>query len=425
MWSLLNTPVRPGALIATEASATRSGVRDCRPVEPIRLLIVADSLSIGGAERHVCGLALALTGQGYDVTVACSVGGPLSAPLEEAGIAVRPLLDRLVKRRFSPRFTWKLVRLIRDGRFDLVHAHMYASAVASALASLDSGAPFVLTEHTEGSWRTPFSRWCNRGAYRRAERVIAVSAAIRRRLVEQDRVPPERVATILNSLPPALNMEYRARPPHPKQVKDAPVVGVIARLVPEKGVRHFLDAAARLSRAVPGARFLVLGDGPLREHLRVHRDRLGLGDSVQFLGFREDAPALVGTFDILILPSLSNEGSPLVTLEAMAAGVPVVASTVGGIPEQIWHDREGLLVPPGDAAALSEAVVSLLRDPARARRLGEAGRRRVSSEFSYATMLRQTERVYLEALRQPVPASLLRGDTDGFRPRSERVHRSA
>jgi glycosyltransferase involved in cell wall biosynthesis len=124
------------------------------------------------------------------------------------------------------------------------------------------------------------------------------------------------------------------------------------------------------------------------------------------------------------LPSLS-EGSPLVTLEAMAAGVPVVASTVGGIPEQIWHDREGLLVPPGDAAALSEAVVSLLRDPARARRLGEAGRRRVSSEFSYATMLRQTERVYSEALRLPVPASLLRGDTYGLGPRSVRAYRSA
>jgi glycosyltransferase involved in cell wall biosynthesis len=120
-------------------------------------------------------------------------------------------------------------------------------------------------------------------------------------------------------------------------------------------------------------------------------------EHVHFLGFRLDARAIVGLLDILVVPSLS-EGTPLVTLEAMTAGVPVVASAVGGIPEQIRHHCEGLLVPPGDSAALGEAVLQLLQNPTRMQQLGEAGRWRVLSAFNFAAMVQATEEVYRVAL---------------------------
>ena len=182
--------------------------------------------------------------------------------------------------------------------------------------------------------------------------------------------------------------------------REGPLVGVVAQLKPEKGLGTFLEAAARVSPLLPNVRFLVVGDGPLRWELETSTQHLGLDRRVRFLGFRSDARALVELLDVLVVPSLS-EGAPLVVLEAMAAAIPVVASAVAGIPDQIRHEMEGLLVPPGDSTALGDALVDLLRNPGRARRLGEAGRRRWASEFNYTTMVRRVEAVYRSALGKP------------------------
>jgi glycosyltransferase involved in cell wall biosynthesis len=186
----------------------------------------------------------------------------------------------------------------------------------------------------------------------------------------------------------------------PEEWREGPLVGAVARLQPEKGIANFLKAAARVYPSCPEARFLVVGDGPLRGELLRLADRLGLRESVRFLGHRADARALIGRFDVLVVPSLT-EGTPLIVLEAMAAGVPVIASAVGGIPDQVRHGGEGLLVPPDDTDALVDALLELLRDPDRARLLGEAGRSRANSEFSHAAMVRKIEVVYEAALGLP------------------------
>jgi glycosyltransferase involved in cell wall biosynthesis len=175
----------------------------------------------------------------------------------------------------------------------------------------------------------------------------------------------------------------------------------VARLHPEKGVAIFLEAVARVAPLVPTCHFPVVGDGPLRQDLEVRAAQLRLQERVHFLGFRPDARELVSLLDVLVVPSLS-EGAPLVILEAMMAGVPVVASAIGGIPDLIRHDREGLQVPPNDPMALSQAILSLLQDPVHARRLGEAGRRRAASQFRYATMLQKIEAIYHVASRIPI-----------------------
>lgn len=371
---------------------------------PIRLLLVVDSLDVGGAERHVVDLAVALRRKGYEVTVACSTIGALSGVLAEASIPVRALLHRPVKRRLSAAFAHRLRRLVKEGRFDLVHAHVYASATAAAVATTGTGVPLVITEHTEAPWRGRRALWISRWLYRRAEHVIAVSSAIQRRLIVTDDVPPARINVIPNAVSPVASTPPVDPPALPIELREGPLVGVIARLQPEKGVAAFLKAAARVSSLFPKAHFLVVGDGPLRQELLTLAKRLGVRERVHFLGFRPDARTIIEYLDVLVVPSLS-EGSPLVVLEGMAAGVPVVASAVGGIPDQIRHEREGLLIPPGDPAALDDALLNLLRDPAHARSLGEAGRRRAASEFGYATMVRRIEAVYRAALRLPASQS--------------------
>lgn len=371
----------------------------------LRILLVCDSLEIGGAERHVVGLAAALKLHGHDVTVACSTGGPLGAELVAAGITLRILSERIVKRRVAVSYARALARLVGEGKFDLVHAHMHASAAAAAVACARNGVPLVITEHTEATWRDERAWRTSRSAFRRASQVIAVSASIGRRLTNADRVPATRVAPIPNALPPA-NKVCNARDPFERRL--APndlVIGTVARLVPEKGVEHFLVAAAAVVRELPSARFVVIGDGPLRAPLAASADRLGIAPRVHFLGARVDGPQLVAELDVLAIPSLSNEGTPLVTLEALTAGVPLVASAVGGIPEQVRGFAHVALVPPGDVSALARALVALAR-LARRGSPGETHREAVLLP-RHEAMVRETETIYAkacaEALRRRSP----------------------
>lgn len=363
----------------------------------MRILLVADSLNVGGAERHVVSLASALAQRGHIVTLAGSVDGALAPLAEQAGVSVRPLLRHLAKRRMSFAFAWKLAQLIRQSQFDLVHAHMYASAAASAFATLGTDIPLVITEHSEAIWRSRSARYFSRWFYSRAKHIIAVSKGIRHRLIEQDGVPYDRVTVIMNALSSTPELPASIQPGLPAELRNGPLVGLASRLQPEKGVKYFLEAAVRVLQLLPQANFLVMGDGPLRKELQTYAALLGVHKRIHFLGFRLDARALVGLLDVLVVPSLS-EGTPVVTLEAMAAGVPVVASTVGGIPEQIRHGREGLLVPPGDSSALAEAILRLLRNPLWMQQLGEAGRQRVLSQFRFPTMVQETEDIYRLAL---------------------------
>src|SRR5436309_7221345 len=379
---------------------------------PVRLLLVADSLDVGGAEWNVVNLASALAEQGHRITLACTVEGVLASLAEQAGISVRPLLHHLVKRRQSPRYAWKLAKLVRQSQFDLVHAHMYASALASAYALLGTSIPLVITEHSQANWRSHYACRCSQWSYSQARHVIAVSREIRRRLIEQEGVPSDHVSVIMNALPPASEQRKNIQPDLPAALRTGLLVGVAARLQPEKGVAYFLEAAAHVLQFLPEVHFLVMGDGPQRKELQAYVEQLGVQERVHFLGFRLDARAIIGLLNVLVVPSLS-EGTPLVTLEAMSAGVPVVASAVGGIPEQVRHQSEGILVPPGNALALSEAILRLLHHPTLMQRLGQAGQQRAAAQFRLETMVQQTEDIYRATLGWPTSIAIESEALDG------------
>jgi len=372
--------------------------------EQLRVLLVVDSLDGGGAERHVVGLAVELARRGHQVTVACSVvaggRGPahadLVAALTRAGVPVVALTRRLAKRRVSPAFARGLRRLVRAGGYDVVHAHIWASTVAAAVATAGTGVPLLLTEHTEAPWRSPAQRLASRWVYARARAILAVSSAIATLLRHGYGVPADRVRTVLPAVVTLAGTPARPTPADPVGAAGrGPVVGLVCRLAPEKGGDVLLRAAALLRPALPDLRVTVVGDGPVRPTLEALARRLGLAGAVAFHGFRPDAARLMAGLDVLAVPSRSD-GSPLVVLEALTAGVPVVASAVGGIPDQVCDGREALLVPPGDAVALAAALRAVLTDPARARALGAAGRRRAAG-LSHGRMVDEVEDAYRRA----------------------------
>jgi glycosyltransferase involved in cell wall biosynthesis len=205
------------------------------------------------------------------------------------------------------------------------------------------------------------------------------------------------VVTLKNAIAPSPSPSAADRAAARTALGVAPedrLVGTLGRLdEPKKGLRTFLAAAARVAAAEPRARFVLIGDGPARQELERRAASLGLRERVRFHGEVEDPERLLPGLDLLAQPSLW-EGFGLSVVEAMAAGVPVVASRVGGIPEAARDESEAVLVPPGDATRLAEAMVSLLRDPARAARLGAAGRRRALEEFSLERLVEETAALY-------------------------------
>jgi glycosyltransferase involved in cell wall biosynthesis len=356
-----------------------------RPAPPGQVLLVIDSLDGGGAERYVVDLAIALRERAWPVEVACSIGGVRAGALAEAGIPVSVLVGGLAKRRVSGRYGRALRRLIQERRPAVVHAHLYASAAAAVLATRGLSVPVVLTEHTEAPWRGRTARTVSRLVYQRVDHVVAVSSAIRNTLVGAYGVPAGRVDVLLpaTTTPAALRRATGT---------SAGVIGVAGRLVPEKGVDVFLRAAALVSSVVPSARFVVIGDGPLRAALEDSADSLGLAGTVTFTGFRTDAPQLIAGLDVLVVPSRSD-GSPLVVCEAMAAGIPVVASRVGGLPDLVAHGDSGLLVRPEDPEDLARTLVSLLMDPAATQALGHRARQ-LAEGRSHARLVDRMTEVY-------------------------------
>jgi len=371
------------------------------------IAMVADSLEIGGAERHVVTVCRELAARGHSVRLLCSAPGPLLEELSSTGMVVRVLGEDVVKRRLCSRFAQFIAEDLRHEPADIVHAHMFASAAAAAAAIDGSGARLVVTEHSEAVWRTPADCMVGSSVYRQSAAVIAVSAAIGERLTRSDGVPPDQIFVITNGISHVMRAPSR-RP------TTAPVVGFVGRLRPEKGVRYLLEAAVPALRAVPTARFVLVGDGP--ERLRLEDQAVSLGLSpprLRFLGARTDGPELLRRFDVLAVPSINNEGTPLVVLEAIAAGVPIVASRTGGIPTQVRDHQDALLVEPGNPAALACALVDALSDRAGAAARAASAQHRLVQSFQLSDMVDAIEAVYRsvagpsQAVSGAVPADVL------------------
>ncbi len=277
---------------------------------------------------------------------------------------------------------------------DIVHAHGYKADLYAYFA-VHGRVPLVSTCHNwlDDDVKARVYGVADRFVLRRYGRVVAVSDAVRDRLLKAG-VPNGRVWLVRNGI----NLRpYRdAVPALRTEPDDGPIVGVVARLSEEKGVDLFLRAVPLVLAEVPGVRFVVAGEGPERDKLTALIAELGIGGNVRMLGRRDDMPSVYASLDVLVLPS-RLEGLPMAALEGMASGCALVAAAVGAMPTVVQDGRTGLLVPVEDVPALAGAIVGLLRDPERRKRLGVAARRQVQEQFSAERMAEEYLRVYEEA----------------------------
>jgi glycosyltransferase involved in cell wall biosynthesis len=293
---------------------------------------------------------------------------------------------------------FRLLSLIRRLRPRVVHLHSRRGAdLHGGVAARLAGVPCLLTRRVDNPEAPAWARV----KYRLYDRVAAISEGIRRVLVSEG-VPPGKVETVRSVVDAAAwgGPFDRGRLLRDLSLPgDALACGVVAQLIERKGHRVLFRALPAILSSCPEARFVLFGQGPLEEALRREAAAAGLGEAVRFAGFREDLPSLLGALDLVVHPALM-EGLGVSLLQAAAAGVPVVGSDAGGIPEAVLHGVTGLVVPPGDAEALAGAVSSLLLDPARRAAMGEAGRRRVRDEFSAEAMVARYLRIYGELARR-------------------------
>jgi glycosyltransferase involved in cell wall biosynthesis len=294
---------------------------------------------------------------------------------------------------------WRFARVLKRLSPDVIHAHdPHGVAMASLALSLASGStqqrpmpPLVASRrvdfHLKGN---SFSRW----KYRQVDCFVAASEAIRQMLVA-DGVPADRTITVHEGIDvdhvvaaPAVNVHEAFWLPH-----QAPVVGNVAALVPHKGQRYLVDAAHLVVQEVPDARFIILGEGELREHLEKQVREHHLEKHVFLPGFRTDVLGCIKGFDLFAMSSVT-EGLGTSLLDAMACARPIVATQAGGIPEIVTDGVNGLLAPPRDAPALAQAIVRALKDPDLRQRLGKAGFDRVRARFTVERMVAETASVY-------------------------------
>ncbi len=302
----------------------------------------------------------------------------------------------------SGQIDWSVTRRIRDlvraTQADIVHAHGYKADTYAWCALRRSSTPLVSTCHNwlDNNRLLQLYGLVDRHVLRSFAAVIAVSEEVRDRLLHAG-VPRDRVSLIANGVDTApFQQDRRAEPDSDRRL----TVGFVGRLSHEKGVDLFLQAAASVLKKHPETRFVVFGEGPDRPALEKLSDSLDLKHRVSLPGRRDDMPAVYASLDLLVSSS-RQEGLPISLLEAMAGGLPIVATSVGEVPSLIRHQQTGLLVAPNDVPALSQAIITLLSDPALRQRVGRQARCLVETEFSARQMTEHYRRLYTDLLASP------------------------
>lgn len=377
-----------------------------------RLLKFVNFFAIGGTERQFVTLAENLDPRRFDLHLAClRRWGPYLDRAERLGV---PIAEYPVKSLYLPESFAHRVRFgryLRRHRIEIVHTYSFYPNVFALAAARLAGVPVVFASIRDvGAYLTESQKRVQRLVCWMADSVIANAEAVRRWLLT-DGYPPERVVVIANGIDiPQFSGRARGRLRQELGLSsETPIVGVVSHLRPLKGIEYFLTAAVSVAARFPDARFVLIGDhlqrqngvvareGSYRERLQSYTRELGLEGRVIFAGYRDDVPELLADITVSVLPSLS-EGLSNTLLESMAAGVPVVATAVGGTPEAIEDGVHGLLVPPGDPEALARGIVRMLDDRRLLRRLGRAARERVAKRFSVDRMVSDTDALYERTL---------------------------
>ena len=359
-----------------------------------RVLHVIDSFDLGGAQTALLNLIRHTDRERFEPEVACMHGrGVFWEDFAALGVPVHSLSPA----KWLPLYVWRLARLLTARGFDIVHCHLFgANWIAKPLAAL-LGVP-VRINHDQCNDRlrhdSTLARWLDTATNRLSTHVCAVSKSTRDFLVEREAMAETRVSVVYNGV----DVErFTAAKPDEHTAAGAPLIAGVGRLVAQKDFALFLDVAAALARRNAGVRFVIAGTGPEEAALKARATALGIAERVRFAGHVADPREIYAAADVLLLTS-RYEGTPLTVLEAMAAGVPVVASKLDGLDEILADGADSFLVAPGDCAQFADRVAELLARAELRARFATAARTKVEASFSAKTMAAQVEAIYLRHL---------------------------
>jgi len=384
-------------------------------VPPIKVLRVITRLNIGGPAIHAILLTSALDdGVRFTSTLVAGTTAPHEGDMLDLARArsVEPIVLPALGREINPLDDLvalaRMVQLVRRLTPDVVHTHMAKAGTIGRLAARICGVPLVVhTYHGHvfhsyfGAAKTRVFLTIERALGLLIDRIIVVGDGQRDEIAGYGAAPPGKLESIRLGLElaPLLHAEAARGRLRQELGIDAstPLVGIVARLVPIKAHEAFFDAAVRIREALPRVEFLVVGDGERRQALETLVQRRGLSRAVRFLGWRRDMLNVYADLDVVALTS-RNEGSPVALIEALAAGRPVVATAVGGVPEVVINGDTGVTVPVADPRTLAGAVLTLLADRPLAERLGAAGRRHVYPRYDSSRLVDDVRDLYLREL---------------------------
>ncbi|MBK6655463.1 glycosyltransferase [Zoogloea sp.] len=358
----------------------------------MKILHVEAGKHLYGGARQVQYITEGLAARGIDSLLACPIDSEMS---RQPPVGVRVLPIRMGGDG-DIGLAFRLARLIRAEQPDLVHLHSRRGADTwGGLAAKMAGVPCVLSRRVDN----PESRLAVAIKYRLYDHVITISEAIRQVLLDEG-LAADKVSCVRSAVDPAPFLApvdpsaFRAEFRLPQ---DALVIGVVAQMIPRKGHRYLFSALPGLLERYPELQVLVFGQGPLLGELRGDVAARGLDGVVHFTGFRHDLASWIGGLDMLVHPA-EMEGLGVSLLQAAAAGVPVITSRAGGLPEAVQDGVTGILCPPGDVDALAAAIDHLAGDPALRHQYGKAGRQRILAEFSIGRMVDGNLALYHQVL---------------------------
>ena len=371
---------------------------------PHRVLHVIDSFDLGGAQTFLLDLVRHHDSSRFIAEVAAMHGhGVFEDSFKEAGIITHSLSPA----KWPPYFFMNFLRLMKKGKFDILHFHLFgANLCAKPLALAAGHRAIIVHDQCNDASRdlSPLLLAADALANRGASRVIAVSESVRRYLLDREDLDDAKVEMVPNGI------DAEVFVPAGGEVRQAAkasfglpggsfVIGGVGRLVPQKNFPLFLEVAALLIPRFPEVMFVIAGSGPLESALRKQAQGLGISEKIRFLGHVSDRARLYQALDVLVMPS-DFEGTPMTLLEAMASGLPVVASSVDGIAEVCTHGEDALLVPRRDLGGFVSAVERVITHPELRTHLGRNVRRTILGRYEIRHLVRRVEAIYESVLAE-------------------------
>jgi len=370
-------------------------------MQKIKVLQIITGLEAGGAERLTLSIAVRIAKMNYDSRICALYGeGALANEKKNADVKIIKLRK---KHKVNPFIILDIYKIIKENKPDIIHTHLIHATLYGRIAAILAGVRIIFTtEHNTSNWKKKYFliNLLYRLTAKSNKKIFAISEAVKQSMINIGKIDSSKIEVLYNGIELAQFRNQLLNVPIKDHEYKQPVIGTVGRLDIRKGHKYLLDAAVEILKHYPEATFLIIGDGDQEKNLKQQVTSLGLSHrNIKFLGFQKNVVNYLRLMNIFVLPSL-EEGLGLAILEAMAAGIPVVATAVGGITEIVKHGETGVLVEPKNSNVLAEAILQILNNPVQADSFCEQGKKLVEKKFHVDLMVKNIANFYDQYIRK-------------------------